>query len=212
MLECEKQHLNRCFCERVFKATAQIHVVGKLNYKKKKKKCYWLKVLSPWQLKLSLCSDSFTFFIEVEVLQALVHVAGRRCRSDVGVGVDWAQARDGRTVPHWCQVARFWTVNERQGHTSAWTNPKPSQTRQPTDTWRSLRWPSSYLQCLLVMAQSSSSPPLWTAGQPCRSCFHTGPPGDSVLPPAPVTHQGRGERREVSEVSQIHVMMEWSVL
>lgn len=165
-------------------------------------------MLSPWQLRLSLCSDSFTFFIEVEVLQALVHVAGRRCRSDVGVGVDWAQARDGRTVPHWCQVARFWTVNERQGHTSAWTNPKPSQTRQPTDTWRSLRWPSSYLQCLLVMAQSSSSPPLWTAGQPCRSCFHTGPPGDSVLPPAPVTHREGG--KDVKSVKWVKFMWWWN--
>lgn len=69
-----------------------------------------------------------TFFIEVEVLEALVEVAGGVYSSDVGVGVDWSQARDGRAVPHWGLVALLWRKTQRgrvlnvasQGELEAW--------------------------------------------------------------------------------------------
>lgn len=52
-------------------------------------------------------SLSPTFLVDVEVLQALVQVAGRGDGSDVGVGVDGPQARDGRAVPHRSQIPGF---------------------------------------------------------------------------------------------------------
>lgn len=53
-----------------------------------------------------------TLFVEVEVLQALVQVAGSGSGTYVGVGVDRSQTWDGRAVPYWSQVARF-CVNRR---------------------------------------------------------------------------------------------------
>lgn len=53
---------------------------------------------------------STTFFVEVEVLQALVQVAGGGGSSDVGVGVHRSQAWDGRAVPYWSQVTGLWTL------------------------------------------------------------------------------------------------------
>lgn len=50
---------------------------------------------------------SHTFLVDVEVLQAFVQVAGRGDGSDVGVGIDGSQARDGRAVPHRSQVTRL---------------------------------------------------------------------------------------------------------
>ena len=48
-----------------------------------------------------------TLLVDVEVLQALVEVAGRGGRPDVGVGVDRAQPGDGRAVPPRGQAARL---------------------------------------------------------------------------------------------------------
>lgn len=61
------------------------------------------------------CSSKclLTLFIEVEVLEALVEVAGAVYSSDVGVGVDWSQARDGRAVPNWGLVALLWRKTQR---------------------------------------------------------------------------------------------------
>lgn len=55
-----------------------------------------------------------TLFIEVEVLEALVEVAGGVYSSDVGVGVNWSQARNGRAVPHWGLAALLWRKTRRQ--------------------------------------------------------------------------------------------------
>lgn len=72
-----------------------------------------------WSHWRSQCSSKclLTLFIEVEVLEALVEVAGAVYSSDVGVGVDWSQARDGRAVPNWGLVALLWRKTQR-GHTS----------------------------------------------------------------------------------------------
>lgn len=59
-------------------------------------------------LRVYECAPRLTFFIEVEVLQALVEVACGGGGADVGVGVDGAQAGDGRAVLHWRQVAWLW--------------------------------------------------------------------------------------------------------
>lgn len=48
-----------------------------------------------------------TLLVEVEVLQALVQVAGAAGRADVGVGVDRAKARDSGAVPGWRHVSRL---------------------------------------------------------------------------------------------------------
>ena len=48
-----------------------------------------------------------TLLADVEVLQALVEVAGGGGRPDVGVGVDGAQAGGGRAVPARGQAAGF---------------------------------------------------------------------------------------------------------
>lgn len=50
---------------------------------------------------------SLTLLVEVEVLQALVQVAGGGCSPDVGVGVDGAEAWNRWAVPHRRDVSRL---------------------------------------------------------------------------------------------------------
>lgn len=58
---------------------------------------------------MNLVCVGLAFLIEVEVLEALVEVAGAAGCSDVGVGVNGAETRHRWTVSlsHWSHVSRL---------------------------------------------------------------------------------------------------------
>lgn len=100
-----------------------------------------------------------TLFIEVEVLEALVEVAGSVYSSDVGVGVDGPQARDGRAVSHGGLVSLLWRKTQR-GQTTCYISGRTwGVTFSHLTSLLCSKSDVDYLQCWLVTGPYSSSLP-----------------------------------------------------